>query len=153
VAFGQRALEALRADGGPLRHVDATLAYHRYDWTESRALASLAGGWDLEHAIVAGSSEGGLFEYGGDDTVMANLEALHRVVPAEAFVVGSVTRDGPLTRAVRASGLPQTTHPRSLETFTALVERAGWTLDRMVDNLMTFDVRCRTSSGGGGRGE
>jgi hypothetical protein len=145
-AFGQRALEALRADGGPLRNVDATLAYHRYDWTDSRALASLADGWDLEHAIVAGASEGGLFEYGGDETVIANLEALHRLVPAEAFVVGSVTREGPLTRAVQASGLPQTTHPRTVEAFGALVTRAGWTLDRVVDNLMTFDVRLQASS-------
>lgn len=144
VAFGGRALEALCAEGGPLQNVDATLAYHRYDWTESRALASLADGWGLEHAIVAGSSEGGLFEYGGDETVIANLEALRRLVPAGVFVVGSVTRDGPLTRAAHASGLRQTTHPRSLEGFTALVTRAGWTLDRVVDNLMTFDVRLRT---------
>jgi hypothetical protein len=145
VAFGVRALEALRAEGGPLQNVDATLAYHRYDWNESRALASLVEGWGLEHAIVAGSSEGGLFEYGDDETVVANLEALRRLVPAGSFVVGSVTKDGPLTRAAQASGLPQTTHPRRLEGFTTLATRAGWTLDRVVDNLMTFDLGLRTS--------
>jgi hypothetical protein len=144
-AFGGRALEALCAEGGPLQDVDATLTYHRYDWTESRALASLADGWDLKHAIVAGSSEGALFEYGSDEAVVANLEALRRLVPAEGFVVGSVTKDGPLRRAADASGLPQTTHPRSLEGFTALVARAGWTPDRVIDNLMTFDVRLRPS--------
>jgi hypothetical protein len=144
--FGARALEALRSAGGPLQGVDATLEHHRYDWRESRALHPLTDGWDLEHAIVAGSSEGGLFEYGDDEIVMANLESVRRLAPAGQFMVGSVTRDGPLTRAAHASGLPQATHLRSLEGFTALVTRAGWTVDRVIDNLMSFDVRLRPAT-------
>jgi hypothetical protein len=143
--FGGRALAALRADGGPLQGVPATLEHHFYDWSDCRALASLAAGWDLEHAIVACSSEGGLFEYGTDEVIAANLEALRLLVPPTSFIAGSVTSDCPVTDAVRASSPPQTTRPRSLEGFATLANRAGWRLDRAIDNLMTFDVRLRPS--------
>jgi hypothetical protein len=143
--FGERALAALLADGGPLRGTKATFTYHRYDWAESQYLASLAGSLDLEDGLLACSSEGGLFEYGTDEVVVANLEALRRLVPPGSFMVGSVTRDSPVTRAVRAANPPQTTHPRSLEEFRILATRAGWQLDRVAENLMTFDVRLRPS--------
>jgi hypothetical protein len=141
--FGERALAALLADGGPLEGTRATFTYHRYDWAESQHLVSLAGGLDLEDGIVACSSEGGLFEYGTDEVVVANLEALRGLLPPGSLMVGSVTRDSPVTRAVRAANRPRTTHPRSLEEFGALLSRAGWELDRAVENLMTFDVRLR----------
>jgi len=46
---------------------------------------------------------------------------------------------------LRASSPPQTTQPRSLGGFATLANRAGWGLDRAIDNLMTFDVRLRPS--------
>ncbi len=143
--FGERALLALQADGGPLWGTRATFTSHRYDWAESQHLASLAGSLDLEDGIVACSSEGGLFEYGTDEVVVANLEALRRLLPPGSFMVGSVTRDSPVTHAVRAANPPQTTHPRSLEEFEALLTRAGWALDRVAENLMTLDVRLQPS--------
>ena len=143
--FGERALAALRAEGGPLRGTRATFTHHRYDWADSQSLASLAGGLDLRDGVVACSSEGGLFEYGTDEVVAANLEALRRLVPPGSFMVGSVTRDSAVTRAVRAANPPQTTHPRHLEGFRTLVTGAGWQLDRVVENLMTLDVRLQPS--------
>jgi hypothetical protein len=140
-AFGARALDALLADGGPLAGLRATMDYSRYDWTESRSL--LGRHWGLEQDIVACSSEGGLFEYGEDDAIVANLEALRRLVPEGTPLVGSVTREGPLTEAGRRSGLPQATHPRSIEGFAALAARGGWEVDRLIENLMTFDIRLR----------
>jgi hypothetical protein len=143
--FGGRALAALLGDGGPLRGTKATFTYYRYDWAESQELASLAGSLDLEDGIVACSSEGGLFEYGTDEVVVANLEALRPLVPPGSFMVGSVTRDSPVTRTMRAANPLQTTRPRSLEGFETLIKRAGWELDRVAENLMTFDVRLQPS--------
>lgn len=141
VAFGGRAVDALRAEGGPLHKVDVSLEYQHYDWTESHALRSLARDWSLADAIVAASSEGGLMEYGADDVAVANLECLRDLGARELFLVASVTRDGPLIHAAQGSGLTQRTHPRRLEALTALVTRGGWVLDRVIENLMTFDVR------------
>jgi len=144
-AFGRRALDGLRAEGGPLEGVQVDLHWQRYDWTDSRSLAALVGGWNVERAITACSSEGGLFEYGDDDTVASNLAALRGLLPPDTCAVGSVTRDGPCNEAMRASGLRSPTHLRSREGFSALVAPAGWRLDRVIDNWMTYDVRLRPS--------
>jgi hypothetical protein len=142
-AFGRRALGALMTEGGPLQGVHADLQHQRYDWTHSRTLDTLVEGWDLERSIVACSSEGGLFEYGSDDTVVSNLEALRGLLPAHACAVGSVTKDGPHRQAMCASGVPSPVHVRSCEGFSVLISRAGWRLDRMIDNWMSYDVRLR----------
>jgi hypothetical protein len=144
-AFGRRALGALMAEGGPLQSVHADLQHERYDWTNSRSLAALVEGWSLERSIVACASEGGLFDYGDDQTVVSNLRTLRGLLPTDAFTVGSVTRDGPCQGAMRASGLPSPTHLRSREGFSDLISRAGWTLDRVIDNWMSYDVRLRLS--------
>jgi hypothetical protein len=144
-AFGQRALDALQAEGGPLHGVGAELQHERYDWRDAARLGTLAAGWHLEASIVACSSEGGLFEYGDDSTVAANLAALRDILPPETCVVGSVTRDGPCHQAMRASGLRTPTYARTAEGFSALIRTAGWRLDGVTENWMTYDVRLRRS--------
>ncbi len=144
-AFGRRALAALSADSGPLKGVQANLEHHPYDWSDSRSLTALAENWGLEGSIVACSSEGGLFEYGDDETVVSNLEALRGLLPPDTCVVGSVTKDGAHQRAMRASGMTSPTYLRSREGFAALIARAGWKLERVIENFMSFDVRIRPS--------
>jgi hypothetical protein len=144
-AFGRRALGALTADGGPLQGVPVEFRHDRYDWTDSRSLNAVVSGWALDGSMTVCSSEGGLFEYGDDETVASNLAALRDVLPPDSCVVGSVTRDGPCHRAMRASGLRSPTHARTLEGFSALIAPSGWRLDRAVVNWMTYDVRLRRS--------
>jgi hypothetical protein len=142
-AFGRRALGALMSEGGPLQCVHADLQQQRYDWTNSRSLAALVEGWDLQRSIVACSSEGGLFEYGDDETVVSNLEASRGLLPAETCAVGSLTKDSPYRQAMITSGVPSPVHIRCPEEFSALISRAGWRLDRVIDNWMSYDVRLR----------
>jgi hypothetical protein len=144
-AFGRRALGALMAEEGPLKGVCADLQHQRYDWTNPRALIGLVASWGLEGSIVVCSSEGGLFDYGDDDVVISNLETLRGLLPTDAFAVGTVTRDGPCQQAMRASGVRSPTHLRSPEGFSELISRAGWRLDRVIDNWMSHDVRLRLS--------
>ncbi len=141
-AFGARALEAMRTGEAPLGGLDVTFTHHDYDWTTPARLAGIVAGWGPEPALIVASSEGGLFEYGGDDTVTANLAALGRLVPAGTMLAGSVTRDGPVLQALVAQDPhQQTARPRSLESFTRLVRGAGWDLHEVFENMMTFDVR------------
>jgi hypothetical protein len=140
-AFGARALEALTATGAPLAGLQATIEHCRYDWTDCESLRGCCG--DLDDAVVACSSEGGLFEYGNDAVVTANLEALRRLVTAGTRLAGSVTKEGPLTRTLDRARLPRVTYPRTLESFTAVAARGGWEIDRAIENLMTWDVRLR----------
>ena len=71
------------------------------------------------------SSEGGLFEYGTDDAVIANLTALGRA--GVAIVAGSVTSSSEARKRMNA----QTRFrffARGLEGFAPLAERAGYAI-------------------------
>src|SRR5262249_35682799 len=86
--FAGGALEALCAPGAPLTGVSVAFRHELYDWSDPNRLLSLL--QDLPAATsCAVSSEGGLFEYGSDDAVVANLRALHEYTPEETIVVGS----------------------------------------------------------------
>jgi hypothetical protein len=76
--FGARALLALTGTGGPLHGLEVQFQHHAYDWNDTAPLARLLAGFASRGAVMAASSEGGLFEYGTDDAVIANLAALGR---------------------------------------------------------------------------
>jgi hypothetical protein len=140
-SFGARALLALADEGQPLHGVSASLRHHPYDWRHPATLETLAADWGGDDAVVACSSEGALFDYGADEVVVSNLEAVRRVFPEETAVVGSFARSTELGRALQSSGPLRHAHPRTEEHLIALVGKAGWQLDRLIENLMTFDVR------------
>ena len=61
------------------RSADVRSARHNaYDWNDPAPLVRLLAGLTGRGGIIAASSEGGLFEYGTDDAVIANLAALGR---------------------------------------------------------------------------
>src|SRR5262249_54492642 len=123
--FGARALLALTAPGGPLHGLEVQFQHHAYDWNDTAPLARVLAGLPARGAIIAASSEGGLFEYGTDDAVVANLTALARAgVP---IVGGSVTSSS----EVRKRMIAQTRFrffARGLEGFAPLAERGGYAI-------------------------
>jgi len=136
-AFGARAVAALRGDEGPLRDLDLRFERVAYDWQNADRLRSLLDATVAAEAVVAVSSEGGLFEYGSDGEIVANLEAMRGGAPADCIVVGSVTR---------AEGPPEflrefTVRPRTLTAFRDLATRAGWSLARVIERPLAYDVR------------
>ena len=132
--FGARAVAALSASDGPLRGVPIAFRHVTYDWAEAGELAALI----AEQGAI--SSEGGLFEYGSDEEITANLAQVRAAAPSDAFVVGSATREGAPSRASRASSRVPT-HPRTLEAFERLARDAGWIVDRAIARPFTYDVR------------
>jgi hypothetical protein len=139
-AFGAAAVAALRAGGGPLETIDVSLHHVEYDWSDPGRLAEALAGVRQSGAACAVSSEGGLFEYGSDAAIDANLKCLRTVTPDDAFVVGSVTRDAEATRAARMISAAAT-RPRTLAQLHALCDRAGWQLQRVVDRPFSYNVR------------
>ena len=136
-AFGARAVAALRGDNGPLRDLDLRFERVAYDWKLSDRLRSLLDAAGAAGAVVAVSSEGGLFEYGSDEEIVANLEAVRQGANTECVVVGSVTRaEGP------AEFLREfTVRPRTLAAFRELAARAGWSIARAIERPLAYDVR------------
>jgi len=89
--------------------------------------------------VILGSSEGGLFEYGTDEAIASNLKYLGECTRKDFAMIGSVTRaDEPIQRLRQ---MPQpATRPRGLDVFRALVERAGWRVQRATERPFSDHV-------------
>lgn len=144
--FGLRALAALLADGAPLAGLTASLDPVEYNWADASRLRLVLDGIEPGAAAV-GSSEGGLFDYGSDEQIVANLAALRDGAPADFVMVGSVVRDlntlDPRLRATaQSSGRPLIRY-LGLEAFRALARHAGWVVDRVIDSVAHHAVSLR----------
>jgi hypothetical protein len=141
-AFGARALVALTASQGPLRGLNVDFRHHVYDWNDTAPLAVLLTSLRERGAIIAASSEGGLFEYGTDDAVVANLTTLARAsVP---IVSGSVTSSSEMRKRV----IEQTRFrlfARGLEGFAPLATRSGYEIAESRTAVMSEQVLLRLS--------
>jgi hypothetical protein len=138
--FGARALAALRAADGPLAGVDAAMEYIQYDWTQPQQLRILLRAIDAVQAVVAVSSEGGLFEYAADEQIVANLAVLAAETPADTIAAGPVVRDATTLdpRLVATEHVPGRPPIRylGLTKFADLAARGGWQLATHLDGPM-----------------
>ncbi|HVU33583.1 MAG TPA: hypothetical protein VHE61_09130 [Opitutaceae bacterium] len=138
-AFGARALAALQADGGPLRGLDCRFEYRPYDWNAAAGLGDTLAAIGPD-AVVAGTSEGGLFQYGSDDAIVANLAALRDTTPSDFTFTGTISPNTP--ENLRDRRMMQIT-VRHFDTsaFETLVARAGWRPDRILPARRNTVVR------------
>jgi hypothetical protein len=137
--FGSRAVDALRTEKAPLDGLGIGFHHYKYDWSNVEELETTLRILNAEDAACAISSEGGLFEYGSDAEILSNLEALHTGTASDAWVAGSVTREGGPMQASQAASRIRT-HPRTLEQFTSLAEGAGWEVQRAIERPFSFHV-------------
>jgi hypothetical protein len=141
-AFGARALAALSAPGAPLAGTDVHFEHVVYRWQNPAPLRRRAARLAARGNLLAASSEGALFEYADDATVVANLAALHAAGPALQCMVGSATRADELTRRLHARSR-FTLMPRDSAAVAALVARGGFTLDRVEPALISDQILLR----------
>jgi len=146
-SFGRRALQELQAPGGPLEGLHATLVHVPYDWRRPQDLRDRIAHLSADPALIALSSEGGLFEYGTDEEIVANLEAVlagsktHDRFPGGSggVFIATVLRDNEVGRAMRDYGkVALCLHDR--DALDALVRRAGWTIARSRDGGPVYQV-------------
>jgi hypothetical protein len=125
--FGRNALAALMKDGGPLNGLDIAFDHRSYDWDRPASLEALLRELSAANAIIAASTEGGLFEYGSDAAIVANLTALRAA--GVKLVAGSVTSaDESRRRMITATRFKLV--PRGLEGFAPLADRGGYRVAR-----------------------
>lgn len=117
--FGRNALHALQDQGRKLVGLDISFEHLPYDWNDTTVLSNLLAGLT---GVVTACSEGGLFEYGNDEAIVANLSALKTA--NVKFVAGSVTRADEARRRL-AEGSPVKLILRGVEVFRPLAERTG----------------------------
>ncbi len=138
-AFGARAVAALGQANAPLHGVDIRVRHFQYAWSDTGRLRQLLDELHASDTACAISSEGGLFEYGSDAEIVSNLGVVHAGTAADAFIVGSVTRDSELMRTWKATHR-MNIRPRTMETFGALADEAGWRVDRVIERALSYDV-------------
>jgi len=138
--FGGRAVAALHAAEAPLSGLEVEFRHFRYEWSDAGRLGEMLGELGAGEAACGISSEGGLFEYGSDEEIVANLQEAHRGTGRDAVVVGSVKRAGAVVRVSRI-GERMAVKPRTREGFGELCERAGWRLERVMERPFSYHVR------------
>ncbi len=127
-AFGRAAVAALCAPGAPLAGLTIAFRHIPYDWRDTAPLQSALTG-RVPATITVASSEGGLFEYGDDATIAANLAVLARAGNVLA-VAGTFTSDDDLSRKLRQDR-GAATHPRTASAFAALASQSGWQVAKL----------------------
>lgn len=137
-SFGANALAALQAPGAPLHGLDIAFTHRPYDWNDTAALRELLE--EARGAVMAASSEGGLFEYGSDDAIVANLTALRQ--GGVEIVAGSVTSGSELRKQMIAQTRFKL-YPRGLEGFTPLAARSGYAVARSEPALFSDQALLR----------
>ena len=138
-SFGALATAALKQEGHALSGIDVQLLHEAYDWNDARPLGLKIEQSRKQEAIVAVSAEGGLFEYGNDQAVVANLKAMTGNGSAATVVVGSVTRSG----AARKASMQRANfklYPRTMEQFDSLARQAGFEATRVEESPISYQV-------------
>jgi hypothetical protein len=135
--FAAAALLALQ-EHGPLQGVPVSLRHLSYDWNDPVALEYLLKALPRD-AIAAASSEGGLFDYGSDQIVLANLKTLAAFGPADTVLAGTISRpDGAGNRLRR--GAIASLVLRDLKDWQSLADPSGWTIHGSRKRPMNFVV-------------
>ena len=132
-------MHALRAPAAPLGGLDVSFRHFKYDWSAADRLRQTFTDLNTAEALCAISSEGGLFEYGSDTEIMANLNAMHAGTASDAIIVGSVTRDCEVVRVSQIANRVST-RPRTMEAFRSLVEQDGWFVSQVIERPFSYNV-------------
>lgn len=140
-AFGQRLLAALTT--GPLAGRAVRFRHVAGSWDDAAALGAVLDTIPAG-AVVAATSEGGLFEYGTDQAIVGALRVL---APRCPVVTGSVTRDDKLDALLRRQSLARTV-PRGLDRFARLAEAGGYAIARSLQSPLSDQVLLARSSSG-----
>ena len=137
--FGKRALAALLTENGPLHGPTVAMEHIGYNWRNVSALRKVLKSISAETAVVVGSSEGGLFEYGTDEDILANLKALREGADDDFFFVGSIVRDERVARTIKKFG-NLTLQTLGLDAFKHLAAGAGWEVQHVIEVSPLYHV-------------
>jgi hypothetical protein len=142
-AFAGESLQALMAEGSRLCGLKVSLRHSAYDWNATTLLRDLLRGISAANSVVAVSSEGGLFEYGSDDAILANLNVLREHASDDCVITGSVLRDersaDPSLILIKEMSR-MTVRLLGLDAFTVLIAKAGWKVVRAVEGNPCYHV-------------
>lgn len=137
-AFGKAALNSLSDKEGPLHAWQISFRHLPYNWARPEDLKPVMSEVQGRGSLAICSSEGGLFEYGSDEEIQANLGMLRSLRELVA-VVGSVTRADEASQRLQQTNRASL-RPRGLAVFRELVKQVGWDVARAIERPFSDQV-------------
>jgi hypothetical protein len=139
--FAGRCIEALKAPGSHFHGLDISFNHIKYNWVDTGDLIDILA--KKRDCILIGTSEGGLFEYAGDEEIINNLDALYNNSPADMQFTGSVIHDIDTvdpTMAAMAEESRGSLHLRGIEGLRSVLEKTKWKLDNTTNKNPVYGV-------------
>jgi len=128
--FASSSIEVLKINDPLFFGLNLSVRHIRYDWNSTQALSELLE--STKDAIHGFSSEGGLFEYGTDQAIQANLEAIARTSNSDARIVGSIMLDPDhinpmMVEMQKVTGT--STRFLGMDGLRSIVSKSGWEIE------------------------
>jgi hypothetical protein len=139
--FAGRCLEALKAPGCHFHGLDISLNHIKYNWADTGDLIDILA--KKRDCILTGTSEGGLFEYAGDEEITNNLDALYDNSPHDTQFTGSVIHDIDTvdpTMAAMAEESRGSLQLRGIKGLGRILEKTKWNPDNTTDKNPVYGV-------------
>lgn len=139
--FAGRCLEALKAPGCHFHGLDISFNHIKYNWAATGALIDFPA--KKRDCILMGTSEGGLFEYAGDEEIKNNLDALYDNSPEGMQFTGSVIHDIDTvdpTMAAMAEESRGALRLRGIQGLKSILENTKWYPDNTTDKNPVYVV-------------
>lgn len=139
--FAQRCIEALKAPRSHFHGLDISFNHINYNWADTRNLIDFLA--KKRDCIMMGTSEGGLFEYAGDDEIINNLDAIYDNSPDEMQFAGTVIHDIDTvdpTMAAMAEESRGSLQLRGIDGLISILKKTKWKPDKTTDKNPVYGV-------------
>jgi hypothetical protein len=139
--FAERSIEALKSGDGKFSNLNVSLRYLPYNWNHTAELRDLLK--NRKEWLIICTSEGGLFEYGSDEDIISNLDAIYENSRGEIILAGSVMRDiDTIDAAAKAAMKITSIKARMLGIggLNTILEKTKWKLDMQMENNPRYNV-------------
>ena len=139
--YAKRCIEALKTKGYHFHGLHITFNHIGHNWKDADGLTQLLS--NKKQCIMMCASEGGLFEYGSDDDIIRNLNALYDHSPDDIRVAGTVIHEldkvdptvPAMTKATHAGlrflGIPG---------LSSILEKTNWHLENTMEKNPIYAI-------------
>jgi hypothetical protein len=139
--FALRCIEALKAPGCHFHELDVSFRHIKTNWADTRDLYDVLS--KRKDCLLMTASEGGLFEYGSDDEIIANLDVLYENSPDDMRITGSIMRDilavDPTIPAMAESSRASWRY-LGKEGLERLLEKTQWVRENIIEENPVYAI-------------
>ncbi len=142
--FASKALKSLQEPGSALSGLKAEILIKKHNRSNTEQLGQYLKENIKTEAIIAISSEGGLFDYCSDDLLFSNLKEIYSSTPDNVLLAGTLSRQDDIGK--RFNTVSNATIDRNIEEFDFLVNKCGWSIDKSFIEPLSLVFRMKKTT-------